>query len=147
MEPVTTTNIQTTTQSGIYSILEPPFTEYSNSSDSFSPDYQFDELFNESDCQKDLGESPVYDYLLDQEIGRVTLQLSPDLPLCQRVPYKEMLKFGINSIGPSRPLLPISEAIDWEEIRTSHVDSLPLTPETAAVSPEVAAAPKPTPPV
>jgi len=72
MEPVTTTNIQTTTQSGIYSILEPPFTEYSNSSDSFSPDYQFDELFNESDCQKDLGESPVYDYLLDQEIGRVT---------------------------------------------------------------------------
>jgi len=58
-----------------------------------------------------------------------------------------MLKFGINSIGPSRPLLPISEAIDWEEIRTSHVDSLPLTPETAAVSPEVAAAPKPTPPV
>jgi len=100
MEPVTTTNIQTTMQSGIYSILEPPFTEYSNSFNSFSPDYQFDELFNDSDCQIDLEESPVYDYLLDQEIGRVILQLSPDLPLCQRVLYKDMCEIRHQQYRP-----------------------------------------------
>jgi len=75
MEPVTTENIKTTTLSGISSLLETSFTEYSSSFDSFSPDYQLEtELFHNSECQVDLGESPVYDYLLDQEIGRVALQ-------------------------------------------------------------------------
>jgi len=68
MEPITTTNKQTAAQQGIYSMLKPPVTEYCSSLDSFSPDYQFDELFNESDCQINLEESPVHDYLLDQEI-------------------------------------------------------------------------------
>jgi len=149
MEQVATENIRTTTQSGISSMLEPPFTECSSSFDSFSPDYQLEtEMFHDNECQVDLGDSPVHDYLLDQDIGRVALQLSPYLPLCQRVPYKEMPNFGIGRIGQSRPLLSVSEAMECEEVGASHADSPPqVTPETAAASPQGTPLPKPSSPV
>jgi len=58
-----------------------------------------------------------------------------------------MPKFGIDSIGPSRPLFSISEAIVCEEAGTSQVDSPPkVNPETTPVSPQVTTTPEPAPP-
>lgn len=69
----TSTHTEASAQLGISIILEPPFMEHSNSFDSFSPDYQLEaDLFDDREFQMDLGESPVHDYLLYQEVGRVT---------------------------------------------------------------------------
>jgi len=101
MKPTITEIPNTTMRSGISNILEPSFTEYSISFDSFSPDYHWEnELFDDNECGVDLEEPSVRDYLLDHEIGRVALQLSSQLPLSQRVPYKEMPNFSTDQIAP-----------------------------------------------
>jgi len=78
----------------------------------------------------------------------MALQLSPQLPLSRRVPYKEMPNFGTNQIGPSRPIVSVTEAMECEEVGASHDDSPPrVTPETAAVGPQGMLSPQPVPPV
>jgi len=49
----------------------------------------------------DLGEEPVQDYLLDQEVGLVTLQGAPGVPIYCKAPYKQMPNFGTYTIGQS----------------------------------------------
>jgi len=118
--------------------------EFSGSLDSFSPDYQWEnELFFDNECRGDIGESPVHDYLLDQEIGRVSLKLSPDLPMCQRVPYKEMPKFGDDKFQSP---ISVTEAMECEEVETSRIDSPPaLASGTAVTSPPEAPVAEPVP--
>ena len=83
----------------------------------FSPDYQLEtNLFDDKDCQRDLGRSSVHDYLLDQEAGQVTVQVSPDLLLYRRVRYKEIPNFGISEICQSRPLPSMAKAMECEEV-------------------------------
>jgi len=58
----------------------------------------------------DFGEELLRDYLLDQEVGLVTLQDAPELPIHHKAPYKQMPNYGTSTIGPSRPLLTVSGA-------------------------------------
>lgn len=139
----------TTTLPGISNTLKPRFTEYSSSIDSFSPDYHWEnELFENNECEMDLEEPTVHDYLLDQEVGRVASTLSPQLPLNRRAPYKEMPNFGINKTGPLRPIISVAEAMECEGVEASQNDSPPrVTFDQAATSPQKALSPQPVPPV
>jgi len=149
MDPTIAGISNTTTLPGISNILKPPFTEYSSSIDSFSPDYHWEnELFEDNECEVDLEEPSVHDYLLDQEVGRVVSTLSPQLPLSRRVPYKEMPNFGIVQTGPLRPIVSVAEAMECEEVGASRDDSPPqVTPDKAATSPQETLPPQPVPSV
>jgi len=129
------THTEASGQSGMSVTLEPPFTEYNSSFNLFLPDYQLEtNLFDDKECQINLGEFPVHDYLLDQE---VTFQVSPDLPLCSRVPYKEMPNFGVSRIGQSWPLLSIAEVMRCDKVGANHTDSPPLvSPKRSYYQPE-----------
>jgi len=71
----------------------------------------------------DLGEEPVQDYLLDQEVGLATLQGVPGVPIYCKAPYKQMPNFGTCAIGQSGPLLSVTKAaMDCEEVGLSHID-------------------------
>jgi len=67
----------------------------------------------------DLGDDPALDFLLDQDVGSVTLCDSSWPPVYNLTPYKRMPNFGDSETGLSQPLLSLSE----EQMDSSQQDA------------------------
>jgi len=68
----------------------------------------------------------------------MTLLGMPELPVCRRAPYKQILTFSGSEIGLTRPLLSVSDSdTDCEDTWPSRMNShFPQDPRTANNSPK-----------
>jgi len=116
------------TQSGIPLRLDPPCTESNRSSIDWSLLDSLESNLLEPEAEMDLGDKPALDFLLDQDVGSVTLRDSSWPPVCNLAPYKRMPNFGGSETGLSQPLLSIlEERMDIEEVNAGRTDSPPST--------------------
>jgi len=132
------TNIAT----GIPLEMEPPQTESNRSNNDWNLLDSLESDLLEPETKMDLEGDPVHDFLLDQDVGSVTLCDSSWPPVYNLPPYKCMPKFGDREIGLSQPLLPVVEnSMDVEEIRPSCIDSPPPPAPAPAPSSQQGATP------
>jgi len=75
-------------------------------------------------AEMDLGDDPALDFMLDQDVGSVTLCDFSWPPVCNLASYKRMPNFGGSETGLSQPLLSVlEECMEIEEV--SRTDSPP----------------------
>jgi len=114
------------TVTGIPLRLELPQTESNRSNVDWNLLDSLESDLLEPQTEIDLECDPVHDFLLDQDVGSVTLCDSSRPPVHNLAPYKCMPKFGDKEIVLLQPLLPIVEnGMDVEDVGPSRIDSPP----------------------
>jgi len=127
-----------TTRTGILLGLDPPVMESDPTVINWATLDSLESTLLEENVDVSFGEDSLQEFLLDQDVGSVTLCDSPQLPISHKVPYKEMPNFGNSETGLTRPLLSVvGTAMECDEVGVSRVDSSPPpAPVTAPCSPQ-----------
>jgi len=130
------------TATGIPLKLDPSQTEFNRSNVNWNLLDSLESGLLEPETKMDLKSDLVQDFLLDQDVGSVTLCDSSRLPGHNLAPYKCMLKFGDREIGLLQPLLPIAEnSMDVEDVGPSRINSRPPPAPVPAPSSQQGATP------
>jgi len=86
----------------------------------------FESALLEPELDLDLGDGPLHEFLVDQDVGSVSLCDSPRAPVFHRAPYKQLPNFGDSKTRHTRPLLTVvCTAMECEEVEASRTDSPP----------------------
>lgn len=103
-------------QSGIYFGLEPPLSVSSPICSIWPAIDPRKVALLEAEIEMDLKEESLHDYLLNQDMGLMTLWDASRQPVSNRAPYKQMPNFGASEMGQSRLLLlVVGTTINCEE--------------------------------
>lgn len=123
-------------QSSTYLGLEPLLSESSPTCSTWPTLDPLEVALLDTEIEMDLEEESLHDYLLDQDVGSVTLGDMSRPPVLNRSPYKQMPNSSDSEIGQSQPLLIfIRTAINCEEGELSRIDSpLSQAPSSTPVS-------------
>jgi len=125
-----------TSQSSIWLGLDPPVSEFNlNSIYNWSMLDSFESALLKPEVDMDLGDDSLHEYLLDQDVGSITLCDSSWPLVSHRSLYRQMPNFGISKIGQSRPLLHfVGTAMKCKEVEASRTDSPPTQAPGSAPS-------------
>jgi len=112
-------------QSGTPLRLNPPCTGSSQSNVDWSVLDSLESNLLGPEAEMDLGDGPALDFLLDQDVGSVTLCDSSRPPVYNLAPYKRMPNFGGSETGLLQPLLSVvEEHMEIEEVSHAKPNSL-----------------------